>query len=173
MCSTKNKTSSRSNTRRKRGYKRKNGPNTILRLIKIRAKEINASGEKWVKYYYKNRSMAGLPEAKLQMTFEELANKTIRSFLERGFSIKEIITGFRKNLNKKLNLIHKLAYLKNIGRPSTLEGLGCEESNQTFLVDWNNSIAILIKLKDLKDNDGNGKCSYRSTLEIEKSRPRF
>lgn len=171
MSSFKNrKTSSRKNTQKHKGHTRKNGGVKFEdQLPKVR-KQLGL--ELFVKYFYKGRPCMSLPVKHLNMSFEEMAQKTIREYLEKGKNIKEIIDIFTKNLEKKNAMILKLEFMEALG-VHTLQHLVTGISSGHFLIDWNNSIAVLIKLKALKNDDQNGKLSYYSTQAIEDGRKKF
>lgn len=165
-----NKTSKRTNTNTHKGHTRKNGgTRQSINFNNLRKGLFESSTEEYVKYFYKGRHLAGLPVKFLAMSFEELANKSIREYLEKGKNLKEIIDIFTKNLKKKSGQILKCEFLNNIS-----PGFGLSETfgidTKEFLIDWNNSVAVLIKLKALENDDQNGKLSYRSNAELEAKR---
>ena len=169
--SSSQKTSSRSNAKSFKGHTRKNGGGTF-EFIKSFQEYTSSPWETYVKYFYKNRSLMGLPEKQLNMSFEEMANKTIRDYLEKGKNLKEIIDIFKANLERKNNIIIKLEFFAAVGCPQTIEEyVGVPAP--TFLIDWNNSVAVLTKLKALKNDDANGKLTYRSKQSLEDKRERF
>lgn len=180
--SSSQKTSSRSNAKSFKGHTRKNGGGTFkfietgipgLQEAYVRYQTGKGDGlEEYVKYFYKKRSLMGLPKKCLGMSFEEMANETIRDYLEKGKNLKEIIGIFKANLENKLNIIIKLEFFAVVGCPQTIkEYVGVDE--RIFLVDWNNSVAVLTKLKALKNDDENGKLTYRSKQSIEDKTERF
>lgn len=162
------KTSSRSNTQSHKAHTRKNCCGMYKFLV---AREVKM--EVYVKYFYKGRPCVSLPEQHLTMTFEKLAKITIRKMLESGKNLKEIIDFTKKNMDNNLKKIEYLEMLDKAGIPMDSEKIfGCDPKE--FLIDWNCSIAMLVKLKAIKNDDKNGKLSYVSTEQIEKQvRGRF
>jgi len=164
-----NKTSKRTNTQTHKGHTRKNGgTRQSINFKRLREGLFEASTEEYVKYFYRGRHLRGLPVKFLAMSFEELANKSIREYLEKGKNLKEIIDIFTKNLKKKYGTLVKYEFLSSL--PEFHGGVTFEIHTKEFLIDWNNSVAVLIKLKGLENDEENGKLSYRSNAELEAKR---
>jgi len=168
------KTSHRSNTQSHKAHTRKNccGNGMWYKFQKVFGEVPKM--EVYVKYFYKGRPCVSLPEQHLTMTFEKLAKITIRKMLESGKNLKEIIDFTKKNMENNLKKIEYLEMLDKAGIPMVAEGNYFQIYPKEFLIDWNCRIAMLVKLKAIKNDDKNGKLSYVSTEQIEKQvRGRF
>ena len=145
-------------------FHQKNG-NSTLEYTNLGRKAYNQRVKLYIRYFYKGISMMSLPVLP-DLTFKQMAYDTIKEHLEKGKNIKEIIDVVTKNLERKASQLRMLEVFAKSGCHITIEEyVGVE--GKIFLIDWNNCIEILTKLKALKSDDKNGRLEYYSTKKIE------